>query len=195
MLDDLQLSSEKQKGSKLSLFQKVKLLSYVSKKPITSSRPASALHIYSLEMLYLPTISHLNYIEDTRPTCIEGIVNRSRRCLQYVTTTRLVSKALAHLPAHVREVSCMLAASVVFVLHPTVRWRLAGFSAVARSPGAWAWAVRAGCKALCKLTFWNHLSEIWWKGVEFYDGQSKYSECTGRRKSPGRGDQRRDRRC
>lgn len=67
MLDDLQLSSEKQKGSKLSLFQKVKLLSYVSKKPITSSRPASALRIYSLEMLYLPTISHLNCIEDTRP--------------------------------------------------------------------------------------------------------------------------------
>lgn len=29
MLDDLQLSSEKQKGSELSLFQKVKLLSYV----------------------------------------------------------------------------------------------------------------------------------------------------------------------
>lgn len=39
MLDDLQLSSEKQKGSKLSLFffPKVKLLSYALKKPNTSS--------------------------------------------------------------------------------------------------------------------------------------------------------------
>lgn len=33
MFNDLQLASEKQKGSKLSLFQEVKLLSYVSKKP------------------------------------------------------------------------------------------------------------------------------------------------------------------
>jgi len=60
------------------LCQKVKLLSYVSKKPITSSRPASTLRIYSLAMLYLPTISHLNSTENTRPLCIEDIVNCSR---------------------------------------------------------------------------------------------------------------------
>lgn len=82
MLDDLQLSSEKQKGSELSLFQKVKLLSYVSKKPITSSRPASTLHIYSLEMLYLSTISCLNYTENTRLICIEAIVTCIRWFLQ-----------------------------------------------------------------------------------------------------------------
>lgn len=103
MFDDLWLSLEKQKGSKLSLFQKVKLLSYVSKKPITSSRPTSTLYIYSLEMLYLPTISHLNHTENTRPVCTEGNVNCSRQFLRYLTTTWLVSKALAHLPACVCE--------------------------------------------------------------------------------------------
>ena len=84
------------------LCQKVKLLSYVSKKPITSSRPASTLRIYSLAMLYLPTISHLNSTENTRPLCIEDIVNCSRWFHQHVTTT-LVSKALAHLPAYAGE--------------------------------------------------------------------------------------------
>lgn len=69
MLDDLQLSSEKQKGSKLSLFQKVKLLSYVSEKPMISSRPAPALRIYSPEMFYLLSMSHLNYTEHETHLC------------------------------------------------------------------------------------------------------------------------------
>lgn len=97
MLDDLQLSSEKQKGSKLFLFQKVKLLSDVSKKPIPNSRPALTLPIYSPEMFYFPSISHLNYTENTGPISVEGIVNCSGGFLQLITTWP-VSKALVDFP-------------------------------------------------------------------------------------------------
>lgn len=74
MLDDLQLSSEKQKGSKLFLFQKVKLLSDVSKKPIPNSRPALTSYLIP-EMFHFPSMSHLNYAENTGPISVEGIVN------------------------------------------------------------------------------------------------------------------------
>lgn len=73
MLDDLQLSSEKQKGSELSLFQKVKLLLYVSKEPVTSSRPASAPRIYSPEVFYLPSISHLNSTETQHLSVVKAL--------------------------------------------------------------------------------------------------------------------------
>lgn len=52
VLDDLQLSSEKQKGSKLFLFQKVKLLSDVSKKPIPNSRPALNSYLLPRDVLF-----------------------------------------------------------------------------------------------------------------------------------------------
>jgi len=65
---------QRNKRAVRSLKKKVKLLSYVSKKPIISSRPASALRIYSPEMLYLLSMSHPNCTEYTKSSYIAGTV-------------------------------------------------------------------------------------------------------------------------
>lgn len=142
------MSSDKEKGSRLSPFQKVKLLSYVSQKPTASSRPASTLRIYSLEVFHFPAIARLKGRESAGPVCREGTGDGRRWLLQYPTSARLVSPALGHLPAPAREALLRVGGSVL-VPHPTARWSLAGLSAVAFSPGARG--LGAGCKARFKL--------------------------------------------
>lgn len=117
------------------------------------------LFIFTPQRCSIYQVSPVLTIEKTQDLSgVEGIVNCSRRFLQSVTTAWLVSDALARLLARVREVSCALAGSVVLVLHPTARWRFAGFLVMAFSPGAQA--LHPGCKALFKLMIHFEITQV-----------------------------------